>query len=155
MRDLDKRILVQLIKDCQQPVSKIAEKVGVTRQTVAKEIKQLKDSGMINSFTVKLNPEKFGLRTKAYILMREDPRSEFRKRNEEILKRIHQVSGFYRLFGEHDAILEVQVKNSEELTELVKRIHKLKGVRETDTLIVHSTVKDKSEDPVEGLLEEY
>jgi len=154
MRNLDKRILVQLIKDCQQPASKIAEKVGATRQTVAKKIKQLKESGIITSFTVKLNPEKFGLSTKAYILMREDPRSEFRKRNEEILKKLHQVSGFYRLFGEHDTILEVQVKNSKELTDLVKSIHKLKGVRETDTLIVHSTIKDKPEDPIEGFLEE-
>jgi DNA-binding Lrp family transcriptional regulator len=154
MKGLDKKILVQLMKDCQQPTSKMAEKVGVTRQTVAKKIKQLKESGMIDSFTVKLNPEKFGIGTKAYILMREDPRSEFRHKNEEILKKLHQVSGFYRLFGEHDTLLEVQVKNSKELTELIQRIHKLKGVRETDTLIVHSTVKDKPEDPIEGFLEE-
>ena len=39
------------------------------------------------------------------------------------------------------------VKDDKELTNLIKKIHRLKGVRETETFIVHSTVKDDPKDP--------
>ena len=38
MRDLERKILLQLINDGEQPVSDIAKKVGATRQTTAKKI---------------------------------------------------------------------------------------------------------------------
>jgi len=152
MRDLERKILLQLINDGEQPVSDIAKKVGATRQTTAKKIVELKKSGAINSFTVKLNPEKIGLGTKAYIFLREDPSGELRQQDEEAIKKFHQVSEFYRLFGRYSAILEVLVKDDKELTNLVKKIHGLKGVRETETFIVHSTVKDKPEEPFKQVL---
>jgi DNA-binding Lrp family transcriptional regulator len=147
MRDLNRKILLQLIEDSEQLTREIAEKVGASRQTVAKKIEQLKATGAIISFTARLNPEKFGLATKAYILLREDPRGELRKRNEAVFKKFYQVTEFYRLFGRYSAVLEVLVKDSRELTKLVKRIHRLKGVRETETFIVHSTVKNAPEAP--------
>ena len=147
MRDLDKKILLQLIKNSEQPVKEIAKKVGASRQTVAKKIEQLKTAGAIDSFTVRLSPEKFGLGTKAYIFLREDPIGELRKKNETSIKQFHQVTEFYRLFGRYSAVLEVLVKDSKELTKLVKRIHGLKGVRETETFIVHSAVKNVPEAP--------
>jgi DNA-binding Lrp family transcriptional regulator len=147
MKKLDKEILLQLIEDSKQPAHQIAKKVGTTRQTVAKKIAQFKEDGMINSFTPKLNPEKFGLATKAYVFLREDPRTMLRKKNEDMIKKFHEVSGFYRLFGRYSAILEVRAKDSKQLTSLVKKIHGLNGVRETETFIVHSTVKDEPEEP--------
>jgi DNA-binding Lrp family transcriptional regulator len=147
MKKLDKEILLQLIEDGEQPAYQIAKKVGTTRQTVAKKIAQFKEAEIINSFAPKLNPEKFGLATNAYVFLREDPRTMLRKKNEEAIKKFHEVSGFYRLFGRYSAILEVRVRDSKELTNLVKKIHGLKGVRETETFIVHSTVKDEPESP--------
>lgn len=147
MKELDRKILLQLIKDSEQPITEIAKKVGASRQTVAKKIEQLKAEGVIASFTAKLNPEKFGLGTKAYIFLREDPLEELRRRNEVMIKQFYQVTEFYRLFGRYSAILEVLVGDSKELTKLVKRIHRLKGVRETETFIVHSAVKNEPEAP--------
>jgi len=147
MKKLDKEILLQLIEDSKLPAHQIAKNVGTTRQTVAKKIAQFKEAGIINSFTPKLNPEKFGLATKAYVFLREDPRTELRKKNEDMIKKFHDVSGFYRLFGRYSAILEVRAKDDKELSNLIKKIHGLAGVRETETFIVHSIVKDRPEDP--------
>lgn len=144
---MDKKILLQLVKNSEQLVKEIAKKVGASRQTVAKKIEQLKVTGAITSFTARLNPEKLGLATKAYILLREDPRAGLRRKNEEVIKQFHQVTEFYRLFGRYSAVLEVLVKDSRELTKLVKRIHGLKGVRETETFLVHSAVKNAPEAP--------
>ena len=152
MRDLDRRILLQLLKDSKQPVVEIAKKLGVTRQTVAKKIELFRGDGTIDAFTTRLDPEKFGFAIKAYILLREDPLAELRTKNEKMIKQFPNVTEFYRLFGRYSAVMELLVKDEKELTRLVKRIHRLKGVRETETLIVHSTIKNVPESPFVQLL---
>jgi len=152
MRDIDRRILLQLLKDGRQPAVEIAKKLGVTRQTVSKKIELFMKDGTINTFTVKLDPEKFGFTIKAYILLREEPRVELRMKNEKIIKKIPQVAEFYRIFGRYSAVLELLAKDEKELARLVKRIHRLKGVMETETLIVHTTLKNDPESPFVQLL---
>ena len=152
IKDLDKKIILQLLMDARQPIFQIAKNVGATRQTVARKIDELCSSGLISSFAPKLEPEKFGLGIQAYIFMREDPRSDLRRKNEEAIKGFPEVSEFHRVFGEYDSIMKVLVEDKEELTNLVKRLHKLSGVRETETFIVHSTIKNKPEDPFMKIL---
>jgi Lrp/AsnC family leucine-responsive transcriptional regulator len=147
IKQLDKKIILQLLRDARQPIFRIAKSVDATRQTVAKKIDELCTSGFISSFAPRLEPEKFGLGIQAYIFMREDPRSDLRRKNEEVIKGFPEVSEFHRVFGEYDSILKTLVEDKEELTNLVKRLHKLSGVRETETFIVHSTIKNKPEDP--------
>ena len=151
-KDLEKKILLNLLEKGQRPILKIAEDLGVTRQTVAKKLEQMRNSGLMLSFFPKMNPEILGLFIQAYILMKEDPRSEYRKETEEIVKSFSQVSEFQRIFGNYDSIAKVLVNNNKELTDLVKKIHDLTGVKETETFIVHSTVKDKPEDPLKKAL---
>ena len=152
IKDLDKKIILQLLRDARQPLFQIGENVGATRQTVAKKINRFLNSGLIVSFAPKLEPEKFGLTIQAYIFMREDPRSDLRKKNEEVIKGFHQVSKFHRIFGKYDSIMEVLVKDKKELTDLIRKLHGLSGVRETETFIVYSTTKDKPEDPFKKVL---
>jgi DNA-binding Lrp family transcriptional regulator len=151
-KDLEKKILLNLLEKGQRPILKIAEDIGVTRQTVAKKIEQMHNSGLMLSFFPKMNPEILGLTIQAYILMREDPRNDYRKETEDIVKSFPEVSEFQRIFGKYDSIAKVLVKNNKELTDLVKKIHDLNGVKETETFIVHSTIKDKPEDPLKKAL---
>lgn len=152
IKDLEKKILLNLLEKGQRPIVQIAEDLGITRQTVSKKIEQMHNSGLIMSFFPKMEPEILGLSIQAYILMREDPRSDCRKETEEIVKSFHQVSEFQRIFGKYDSIAKVLVRNNKELTDLVKKIHDLNGVKETETFIVHSTIKDKPEDPIKKAL---
>lgn len=152
MKELEKRLLLELLKDSSLPVSKLARKVGISRQTAAKKIEELRKRGV--SFTVRVDPSKLGLETKAYVFINEDPQEEVRRRNEQVILGIPQVSEFHRIFGRYSAVMVVMVKNPEELKEVVERIHGLKGVRETETFIVHSTVKNDPDAPLAHLLEE-
>jgi DNA-binding Lrp family transcriptional regulator len=154
INNLEKKILFHLLKNGNQPILEIAKNTKVTRQTVAKKLKQMQSYGLLSSFIPKLDPEKFGLNTQAYIFMREDPRSDHRKRNEEIIKSFCEVSEFHRIFGKYDSIAKVLVKNNKELTDLVKKIHEMKTIKETETFIVHSTIKNKPEDPFKKILKE-
>ena len=146
--ELEKKILVNLLEKGQRPVLKIAEDLGVTRQTVAKKLEQMYNSGLIVSFFPKVDLELLGLNIQAYILMQEDPRSDCRKETNELIKNFPQVSEFKRIFGKYDSIVKVLVKDTKELSDLVRKLNDLNGVKETETFIVHSTIKDKPEDPV-------
>jgi len=152
VKDLEKKILLNLLEKGQRPILKIAEDIGVTRQTVAKKIEKMHGSGLLISFFPKIEPEILGLTIQAYILMREDPRNDCRKETEDIVKSFPQVSEFQRIFGKYDSIAKVLVKNNKELTDLVKKIHDLNGVKETETFIIHSIIKDKPEDPLKNAL---
>ena len=152
VKELEKKILLNLLENGQRPVLKIAQDLGVTRQTVAKKLDQMRSSGLILSFYPKMQPEVLGLSIQAYILMREDPKNECRKETEAILNSFPQVTEFKRIFGKYDSIAKVLVNNNKELTDLVKKIHDLNGVKETETFIVHSTLKDKPEDPIKNKL---
>ena len=151
-RNLEKKILLNLLEQGERPILRIAEDLGITRQTVAKKIEQMNKSGLIVSFFPKIDPEILGLSIQAYILMREDPHSDCRKETEEIVKAFPQVAEFQRIFGKYDSIAKVLVKNKRELTDLIKKIHDLNGVKETETFIVHSTIKDKPEEPFKKAL---
>ena len=147
MKELDKKILRQLLKDAEQPIVDIAEKVGASRQTVSKKIEEFKKAGIIKEITARLDPEKFGLSVRAFVFIQEEPQDEAREENERKIDGFPQVSKFFRLFGRYSGVLEVWTEDRDELTSLVKEIHELDGVKETETFITHSTVKDEPEAP--------
>ncbi len=134
-------------------MSDMAADIGTTRQTVAKKIELFKKSGLIKLFTIKLDPEKLGLRIRAFVLIREDPESENKKINEDVIKEMSQVTSYYTLFGRYDAIAEVLTKDKADLTNLVKQIRQLKGIKDTETLIIQYIVKDELEDSLYKALE--
>ncbi|MCW4040143.1 MAG: Lrp/AsnC family transcriptional regulator [Candidatus Bathyarchaeota archaeon] len=152
IQELDKKILLQLLKDGRQTFLNIATQIGASRQTVAKKIKQYLNSGVITKFTPQLDPGQLGLTIQAYILVREDPQTNFRTRNDDTFTRMPQVAKFNRIFGSYSSILEVMVKDKNELTEIVKKIHALPGIRETETFIVYNTIKDDHSDPFRHIL---
>ena len=151
-KSLEKKILMNLLENPRMHTIEIARNIGVTRQTVAKKLDQMYSSGVIRSFIPKLDPQTFGLTIQAFIFLREDPRSSFRKKNEETIRRFQEVSEFHRIFGKYDSIIKVLVRNNKELTDFVKKLHHLKAVRDTETFIVHSTIKNQPEDPFKRIM---
>ena len=154
MKKIDKKILIQLLKDAEQPVVDIADKVGISRQTVSKKIDQFKKDGILKEIKANLDSNKLGINVKAFVFLQEDPQDEIRNKNEKKINDFHQVARFLRLFGRYSGVLEVWTKDRDSLTEIVKKIHELEGVRETETFIVHSGVKDKPADPLIEILTE-
>ncbi|MHA1377400.1 MAG: Lrp/AsnC family transcriptional regulator [Candidatus Helarchaeota archaeon] len=153
LRDLDKRILKNLIEDSHQPLSNIANKIGTTRQNVSQRIKKLQEKKLIKSYTITVNNQIIEeLKVKAYILFREDPNIAIRKKNEKIITKIPQITDFARLFGKYDGIIEVLVKDNNEVTEIINMLHKMKGIKETETFIVHNIIKEDKKAPILDLI---
>ena len=154
LKDNDKKILKSLIEDSSQSHKVISDKIGTTRQTVSQRIKKLEDRKIFNSYTINFDFENIEeLQTKAYILFREDPDANIRKKNEEKIVKLPQVAEFSRLFGPYDGLLKIMVRDTSELTQLVKELQRFEGIKETETFIVHTRLKDDEMAPVVNLLE--
>lgn len=153
LKETDKKILRCLLEDSNQPLSSISKQVGTTRQNVSQRIKKLEEKGLIKSFTIETNYQNIEeLRVKAYILFREDPDSKTREENEKKIVRIPQVTEFSRLFGKYDGIIEILVKDNDEVKQIISELHKLGGIKETETFVVHSIIKINDKSPILNLL---
>ncbi|WP_222865997.1 Lrp/AsnC family transcriptional regulator [Micromonospora sp. AP08] len=53
--DLDHRLIAALRVDSRSPVAALARELGVNRSTVAARIERLRDSGVIEAFTIQLS----------------------------------------------------------------------------------------------------
>jgi DNA-binding Lrp family transcriptional regulator len=156
MDEIEAKIALQLLRDARQPVSEIAKKIGVTRQTVAKKLVALEESGMVRGFVARLDRGRLGLGTMAYVFLNEETGARIREEIERVIKGWPEVYAFHRLFGRYSAVLGVLARNDAELKRLIKKIHRLRGIRGTETFIVHSTVKDDPEAPLaEAIAREF
>ena len=154
LKPKDKQLLLELLKDGRQNFSKLGRTCHMSRQAVFSRVKSLKNQGVIKNFTVNINPEKVDIKLKSYILMTIEPRTQSRQKINTFLKRCKQVSQVHYLFGTHDILIEVLVKDRVELSQLVKQLQKFDHVKKTVTLIVYDTIKDCQSHPLERILTE-
>lgn len=147
----DKLLLKELLSDGRQPVTELAKKCGMTRQSIHSRLKELKKKGI--KFTVDIDPSLLGLKLKAYILIIAEPQAKFRRETDKIIKTFREISQIHYLLGRFDIIVEVLVKDVEELRNVLRRIQNLPAVKKTETLMVYETTKFDPKDPIRRLLE--
>jgi DNA-binding Lrp family transcriptional regulator len=148
----DKKILGELVKNGRISFSDLGRKCHMTRQSVFSRIKSLEHKGVIKNFTVNLNEKKLGLNLKAYILVETEPLRAFEKDTISSLRNLPQISGIHNLFGRYGFLMEVLVRDIDELKETVHKIHESEFVRRTETMIVCSSEKYVPQHPIEAAL---
>ena len=60
MNEVDRKLLMELARDSSQSTKKLAEKAGVTRQTVASRISRLKKESILTGFRAKVDYAQLG-----------------------------------------------------------------------------------------------
>lgn len=148
----DKKILVELLKDGRKSFADLARSCKMTRQSIFSRIKSLRRKGIIKNFTVDLDQQKLGLNLKAYILISAYPSKKAREKASEILIKFPQISQIHKLFGRFDFLIEILVKDINELSNIVGEIHNLEMINRTETMIVHKNIKYNIEHPIESVL---
>ncbi|NEW09280.1 Lrp/AsnC family transcriptional regulator [Paenibacillus sp. SYP-B3998] len=115
---IDLRILQCLLEDATQPHKVIGELVHLTGQAVGTRIRRMQDTGLIEGYTLRWNPDKLGLTVHAFItvfLSSNTAHQTFRafvQQNEQIIE-MHRVS------GEGCYWMRVRVSSSEQLSDLL------------------------------------
>jgi DNA-binding Lrp family transcriptional regulator len=131
MDDVDYKILQLLKGDARMPFVNIAKKLSTSEGTVRFRVKRLVDEGVIKQFTI----DTVGSGLKALI----DVRLQTNHDTSEVAKRIGRIEGVkatYEVAGEDDIVAIVDVKDTEELNELVETIRRMDVIATKTRLIL-------------------
>ncbi len=143
----EKKLLAKLMENARAPVYKLAQELGVSRQTASKWLKKLEQDLSLKYIALP-DRNKLGLDVKAYVMVRVAPREDVRRRVESRVRKLKQIAQAHYIYGRYDMVLEVLAKDREDLSNLIDSLHEIEGVLETETFIVREVVKDRPLDPI-------
>ncbi|MCX6749111.1 MAG: AsnC family transcriptional regulator [Candidatus Pacearchaeota archaeon] len=130
----DLKLLGELDKNCRIPSTKLAKKIGKSRQAVDYRINQLQSSGVITSFNAAINPHRMGYKAyKMYLKLKNIPQEK-----EKLLKYLRNSPRMYWMgvcSGSWDLILSFFAKNDYEFYSIKNDL-----LSEFNSIIVESEI---------------
>ena len=132
MDDTDKAIVEILKHEGRATYSDIGKRIGLSEGAVRKRIKVLVESGTIRRFTVKVGLTESA---EAIALLSVDPSLPTSELSQS-LKKFPNVETVYEITGEYDIAVTISGLNITEVNECLEKIRQLKGVANTNTMIV-------------------
>ena len=111
--ELDRNILALLQRDCTLPLEEIARRLGASKTPVWNRIRKLKAAGVITAEVALLDPDKLGLESCFFVLIRTAQHdAEWLARFLKAVQERPEVMEAHRLAGDIDYILKVRVPNA-------------------------------------------
>ncbi len=132
----ENKLLALLRQNARASVADLARQLGLARATVQERLRRLEEGGVIEGYTVRLDPNFSRSRVTAHTLVRIDA-----KKAEGLyakLKKMPSVSGIYALSGEYDALVVFQADTTTELDESLDTLGRYEAIERTQTSIVLS-----------------
>ena len=111
--ELDRNILALLQQDSSLPLDEIARRLGASKTPIWNRIRKLKASGVITAEVALLDPEKLGLESCFFVLIRTAQHdADWLARFLKAVRDRPEVMEAHRLAGDIDYILKVRVPNA-------------------------------------------
>ncbi len=141
--DLDLKIINRLLEDGRASLRSIAEELGVSVTTVSNHIKAMEKDGIIKGFKPVLDYSELGY-TVTCVLMIKAEGEGVRELTEKLVDKEY-FTNVYEVTGDFDFIATGKFKDTETMNRAIKDLLNDPNVRETNTNVVLSTVKEESE----------
>jgi len=138
--EIDRKILRILQENATTPYSEISKEVGISKATVHKRVRRMREEGIIRWTRVIVDPAAVGKKLKAFVGISTAPGSCPRVIDE--LKKKPEVLEIHEMAGEHDILLKVVVENTDQLNVLLHEIDRIDGVTGSRTCVVLKTEKE-------------
>ncbi|MGH9307530.1 MAG: Lrp/AsnC family transcriptional regulator [Acidimicrobiales bacterium] len=133
--DIDRHLVRLLQEDGRRSVPDLAERVGIGRATAYQRLGRLRDRGVIQGFTARVDPAKLGLHLSALILIRAEQHA-WRDLAPQLLS-LPGVEWLGATAGEFDFALLVRVADVTTLRDVVlDGLQALPTVRSSQTVLL-------------------
>ena len=142
---IDARILAALAADARISVADLARMVGMSPPSVSERIRRLEEAGVIQGYTVRIDPGALGLPIAAWLRVRPVPGQL--KKVMEILQGLPEIIECDRITGEDCFIARASVRSVGELERLIDQII---PYAMTNTSIIQSSPVRRRLPPVPG-----
>jgi Lrp/AsnC family leucine-responsive transcriptional regulator len=116
----DARILGALVDDARISIADLARSVGLSPPSVSERIKRLEEVGVIEGYTVTINPKALGLPIAAWLRIRPIP-GQLQK-VADILRGLPEIVECDRITGEDCFIARAHVRSVEGLEKLIDQV---------------------------------
>ena len=111
--ELDRKILAVLQENALLSLDDVAKKVASSKTPVWNRIKKMRDQGVIKRTTAILDPERLGLESCFFVLVKtSEHEASWQENFLNVLRQRPEVLEAHRLAGEVDYLLKVRVENA-------------------------------------------
>ncbi|HEX7913215.1 MAG TPA: Lrp/AsnC family transcriptional regulator [Paraburkholderia sp.] len=132
--ETDRALLAALAEDARRPVSELARRVGLSAPSTAERIRRLEAQGVIERFTVQIDPRALGYTLQAIVRVKPLPGQLHLV--EEVIRRIPEFVECDKVTGDDCFICRLYLHSIEQLDEILSKVTER---AETSTAIVKST----------------
>jgi DNA-binding Lrp family transcriptional regulator len=135
---IDSAILDSLRADARMSVAALAAEHHISRATAYARLNRLRETGVIQRFTIVVDPEKVGFTVSALILIVTTTERPFDwDVAEAVLRELPEVQFSGELAGEYDAFILARFRDTEHMREFIRRLTAgLRGVGRTRSMIL-------------------
>jgi Lrp/AsnC family transcriptional regulator len=147
--DLDRNILSLLQRDATIPLDEIARRVGASKTPVWNRIRKMRASGLIKAEVALLDPEKVGLESCFFVLIRTSQHdADWLDRFLKAVQSRPEVLEAHRLAGEIDYILKVRVPNARAYDAFYRSLIKEVSIFNVTSVLSMEEIKNTTALPV-------
>jgi len=150
MDKTDRKILKVLQENARASLQEIGQAVGLSTTPCWGRIKKMEEAGIIQGYTVRIDPVAIGLADTVMVQVTLDSHSDTTLEDfGKTLAAIPEVIEAYLMSGDYDYLLRVAVKDTRDYERLLReRLYKIKGLRHSKSGFVLRTLK-KSHYPMD------
>jgi len=137
---IDRKILVELIRDCRKSYRAVAKGAGISVGTALARIRRMEKMGIIKGYAAFLDHEKldYQLTAIAEITVSKGKLLQM----EEAISKLPSTCAVYDVTGLTDALVIAKFHSREELSKFTKSVLAMPFVDRTNTHVVLTTVKE-------------
>jgi Lrp/AsnC family leucine-responsive transcriptional regulator len=148
INEIDAVILNILQKNSRTSNAEIARQVGLAPSAVFERLRKLEERGVIEGYSVKLNPKAIGLPLVCFIFVRSSERAGSLTTADRLAE-IPEVLELHHVAGEDCFLLKVRAADTEAVGRILReRFGQISTITSTRTTIVLETVKETTALPI-------
>jgi len=141
--EIDSAILGLLKTNSRMSFIEMSRQLAVSDATIQFRIKRLKERGIIEKFTIIVDPDAIGYTVVAIMLIQID--ADKHDASKIALSKIPEISEVYSVLGEHDLFIKVWSRSLEEINSIINdKIRSIDGIKDLLEIVVVERVKDES-----------
>lgn len=139
MDDLDKKILSLLVQNARATLKELAQQVNLTSPAVTERIKRMERKGIIEGYSVRINPLLAQQGVHALISISVPPKE--REPFKAMLQEQRAVQRCFQVTGSYSHMVEVRCTDIPHLEKLINRLQKM---GQTYTQIILSSIENST-----------
>ena len=140
LEETDRKILELLTENARYSYSEIGERLGISRVAVKNHMDALEQKGIIEEYTVIINPQKLGSAISSYFEIETEPDSL--DATIAALNENSTVTQIYRVTGPCRLHVHAVAADPDEMERFMSFLSTLKGIRTITTNVILSRIKD-------------